>query len=338
MQNRLSRRRWWAGLVLVAWPITALAGNPPPALVPRQPTGFSTIEQRYVYAPPDEGKFEFPLIQGLTSPNEVVIREPMMCKGSASVSFEYSKAANKVVLEAKFHGLPYRMGFTRPVDVSTPYNQFPVSVQNGKWQIWIVGRVMSFETKFYYDATTLKLIGNEVDLPNGPPPNSFPVSVPTMQMACTPLFEGTPSGEANVRFEYPYGQIFDSVGKGGSYVAFLPFDLCKPDEYNVYYSRSLPISMAMTWDQILDNIHQGYPLSINLSLEPDPKPSYLDSRDNTMIGWGGIFPAVIPPGYDLEPGIGTLIPLDLNNCSSHVNGPWSTAYYNLCSGPTGGQP
>lgn len=325
--------RWWivAALLLVSAP--TLAQNPPPALVPRTPTGFSTIEQRYVYAPPDEGRIEIPLIQGLTSPNEVVIHEPSMCKGSAKLTFEYSKASNKVVLEADFKGLPYRMSFTRPKDVSTPYNQFPVSVQDGKWQIWIVGRVGSFETKFYYDSTTLKLIANEYDLPNGPPPNSFAVSVPTMQMACTPLFEATPGEQAHVRFEYPYNQIKDSVGLGGTYVAFLPFDLCKPDEYNVYYTRSLPLSMAMTWDQILDNIHQGYPLSINMSLEPDPKPSYLASRDNTMIGWGGIYPAVIPQGYDFEPGIGTLVRVDLDHCSSYVNGPWPSAYYNLCGSP-----
>jgi hypothetical protein len=322
----------WVSALLLLSSTAALAQSPPAALVPRNATGFSNIEQRYVYAPPDEGRLEIPLIPGLTSPNEVVIREPSMCRGSAKVTIEYSKSRGRVVLDATFRGLPYRMDFTRPADVSTPYNQFPVSVQDGKWQIWLVGRVFNFETLFYYDSTTLKLIGNEHDLPGGPPPNSFPVSVPVMHMTCMPLFEGTPGGFAHVRYEYPYNQIFDSVGRGGTYVAFLPFDLCKPDEYNVYYTKSLPLSMAMTWDQVLDNLHKGYSLSINLSLEPDPKPSYLDSRDNTMIGFGGVYPAVIPYGYDLEPGIGTLIPIDLNNCHSYVNGPWPTGYYNVCGG------
>jgi len=30
------------------------------------------------------------------------------------------------------------------------------------------------------------------------------------------------------------------------------------------------------------------------SYEPDPKPSYLDARDNVMIGWGSAWPRPAP--------------------------------------------
>ncbi|MER2562112.1 MAG: hypothetical protein ABTQ32_15405 [Myxococcaceae bacterium] len=337
MQRR-NRGSVLLGALMVVWNVgSAMAAPPAPGTAPIVPrplaTGFSTIEQRYVYAPPDKGRIEIPLSLGTGAPNEVFIQEPVMCQeqARAKVTIDYDKAANTVRVRGKFHkSLPYRMSYTRPVDVSTQYNQFPVSVTNGKWQIWIVGRML-FESTFYYDAATLQLIGNEADFPAGPPPNSIPVPVPTIQMLCTPMFEGNPQGDATIDTTYRYDQMLDMLGSGGTYVAFLPYNLCKPDEYGPYYvNGGLHPSRAMSFDQILASIWEGTGMAISTSLEPDPKPSFLDGRDNTMIGWGGSYPAQIPSGYSVQPISGLI--QTMTSCQTHIEPKFPPAYFNICGG------
>jgi hypothetical protein len=325
------KRALLLGLVTVALSLPAWALLPP-AIVPRTPTGASGIEQRYVYAPPDEGRFDIPLRLGLSAPNEVQLEEPSMCNGgSGHVSFQYSKRQNKVIMEADFKGLPYRMSYTRPEDVSTPYNRFPVSVSHGKWQLWIGGRVFTFSTHFYYDSATLRLLGHERDFPGGPPPGSFTVTLPTVQLLGTPLFEGTPEGNAHVRFEFAYDRLLDDIGGGGSYFVYIPPLLCKPDEVIPWYlNGGLPAADAMSWDQVLETIWKGGSIGISLSLEPDPKPSYLAARDNTMTSWGSFYPQVYPDGLDIDFFTGTY--LTRTSCATRINPPPPRAYYNLCGG------
>lgn len=320
--------------LLLAAPLCALAqATPPPPIVPRSNiTGFSTIEQRYTYAPPDEGEFVVHLQPGLSFPNEVDIQEPIMCQPTshAEVTVRYSKSQNKVTLDGNYVGLPYRMSYTRPRDVSTPYNQFPVSVQNGKWQTWFVTAMFGeLNTNFYYDSHTLQLIGSEDDVAN-PPADAIMIPVPTLQMVCTDIYEGTPEGNATIHAEYAYDQILDGMGTGGVHVAFLPFNLCQPDHYGIYYTKPLSPSKASSFDTVLDSIHRGYGMAFSQSLEPDPKPEYLMSRDNTMVGWGGLYPAEIPAGYDSNPADGTLQIRE--QCQTHVQRDWPSAYYNICGG------
>jgi hypothetical protein len=311
----------------------ALATTPAP-LTPRTPTGISTVEQRYVYAPPNEGSFEVPLRLGAAAPTEVAIEEPIQCRSDAwaRARITYSKSRNEVVLEATYDGLPYRMSYTRAVDISTPYNQFPVSVTQGKWQIWFVGRMLNFDTTYYYDASTLQLIGSEHDLPGGPPANSIAVPIATMHMTSTPLFEGTPEGKASVRFVFRYDQMLDDRSSGGVYFSYVPYNLCKPDEYGLYYTDGgLAVSKAMNFDQVLQSIWSGYGMALATSLEPDPKPSYLDSRDNPMITWAGTYPMVTPRGYESNPINGTL--RLRQSCGTHLQPPFTPAYYNRCAAP-----
>lgn len=307
--------------------------QPSVPLVPRATTGFSTVEQRHVYAPPDEGSFEIALRLGMAAPNEVLIEEPEQCRpeAKATARLTYSKRQNKVVLEAEYDGLPYRMSYTRPDDISTPYNQFPQSVRDGKWQIWFVGRLLNFRTTFYYDATTLRLIGHAQDLPGGPPPHSIPVQLPTLHMFGTPIFEGTPDGKAKVRFEYRYDQMLDEVGKGGVYYSYAPYSLCKPDEYRPYYTDGgLPPSLAMSFDQVLESIWSGHGMMLATSLEPDPKPEYLASRDNPMITWAGVYPMNMPEGVEFNL-ISNTVSVK-TTCGTRILPQFPNAYFNLCAG------
>lgn len=321
--------------VQVLWAFMLTAGSSwaqTAPIVPRpKATGFSTVEQRYTYAPPNKGELVIPLQIGAVAPTETVLEEPIMCSpdATAQVTIKYDKSKNEVKFVADFHkALPYRMSHTRP-DVSTPYNQFPVSVQDGKWQMWFVTRLFSFETNFYYDASTLQLIGNEAEFPGGPPPNSFPISVPTIHMVCSPIFEGDPNGNAHLEVTYRYDQILDDRGAGGTYAAFLPYNLCKPDQYGVYYvNGGLPVAKASNFDQVLQSIWEGYGMAISSSLEPDPKPAYLNSRDNTMIGWGGGYPATMPNGVTIDPVNGLV--KNRTSCATHEAPSFPAAYFNLC--------
>ena len=265
---------------------------------------------------------------------ELILEEPEMCRpgAGASARVTYSKKRNEVELEAEFEGLPYRMSFTRPEDVSTPYNQFPVEVRNGKWQFWFVGRMLNFDTTFYYHATTLQLIGSEWDLPGGPPPNSIAVPIATMHMTSTPLFEGKPNGKAKVRFVFRYDRMLDEQGKGGVFFSYVPANLCKPDELMPYYTDGgLPVSAALNFDQVLQSIWAGYGMSLAVSLEPDPKPTYLLSRDNPMIAWSATYPNLRPKGYATNPFSGTVSRSDV--CATRIQPHYPAAYYNRCASP-----
>jgi len=313
----------------------ASPSNPLPALVPRKPTGFSTIEQRYVYATPDEGVIEFPLQTGFAAPDEVAIEEPSMCNGgSATVRFTYSKSHNTVRFEAVFKGLPYRMSYTRPDDLSTQWNQWPTSITEGVWQIWLVGKMFTRYSNFYYDAATLDLIGNEFDLAKtgGPPPGSFPVSLPVLHMIETPLFEGQPNGDAYTCVDYAYNNMVDDLGTGGTMQTYAPKKLCRPDDLVPYYTNGgVPASEHLTFDDFIDSINSGYTIMVAVSLEPRVKPAYLAARDNLMIGYTAMW-----PGFEFDGGVYQLDPISgtfatrTSPCATHIAPPLPGAYYDFC--------
>jgi hypothetical protein len=322
--------------VLAAAPLLALAqSSPPEAIVPRPngATGYSSIEQRWVYAPPDEGTLEFDLIPGAGAPNEVIIQEPVMCQpdSSAHATVKYSKSKDLVDVTIDYHGLPYRMSYTRPVDISTQFNQYPVSVQDGRWQVWFVQESPVNTANFYYDPNTLQLLGSEFDTPN-PPADAIVIPVPTMRMIQSPIFEGNKKGLAHFHETFSYSKMIDWEGTAGVAVAFLPFNLCFPDQYSTYYTNGgLPTDKALSFDDVLGNIHGGYGLAVATSLEPAVKPDYLKARDNPMIGWAGGYPQAIPGhGVFADPIQGTV---EYDACGpTHINRGWSSAYYNVCFG------
>lgn len=305
----------------------------PAPLEPRTPTGFSTIAQDYVYAPPDEGSFSFPLRLGGGAPGELSIQEPSMCRGSAAARVDYSKARNTVRLRVKLDGLPYRMDAAMQ-DMSHQWNQFPTEVQDGKWQVWFVGELFSKESIFWYDGESGELIGNEYDVDvETLPPAAIPVPIPVIQMVCiTPLFESDPRTlKARVDVTVKYDQILDAIGTGGVLVAYVPKRLCAPDEVVTYYtSDGLDPAEAMTFDDVLASIHSGRGMALATSLEPDPKPDYLRARDTPMIGWSGGYPQSAPEGIKVNPLTGEMRVDD--SCATRQLDFWPAATYNFCPG------
>lgn len=310
-------------------------------------SNFEAFSELSTYgAPEDEGRIRFPLAAGrLSIPGEVDIVTPEMLAGSAEVTITYSKEDNEVTLAADVEGLPYQLDITRPEDVSTPYNQQPVSIEDGKWQMWFIGNWFDRETYFWYDGETKDLIANEFDLPEGVPDPNNPVDVngdgvedipylvtEAAQMVGTPIFEGNPDGTLQIEFTYDYDQILDDRGTGGAYVAGLPFNLDRPEEFGLYYTQgNVPVSEAMSFDDILKSIRNdevGFGtggMNIAFSLEPDPKPEYLDSRDNTMIAWDNFYPYLTPEGVLADISAGTYRFQTPSDLQIHQNPPFPAA-------------
>lgn len=269
-----------------------------------------------LFVPEDTGRIRIPLSVGrFASVDSVNIVTPETLAGSSEAIFTYSKAANQVTLELNIEGLPFRPTFTRPEDVSTPFYQQPVSVEEGKWQLFLITRFA--ETTFWYDGQSGGLIGNEFDIFDQPIPADTPIDidgdgideisivVPANQAIGTPLFDGNPDGTTNVTFDFEYDQLLDEIGTAGVFgtaAVTIPFNLNRPDETGIYYTQGgLPVSEASSWDDVIATIRNTQSFPLFLSLVPDPKPDYLAARDSTMIAHVSIYPNVTPQGVVFDP-------------------------------------
>ncbi len=305
--------------------------------VPELSNGRSTIEDRYVYAPPDEGSIEFDMTQGFCLPNEFCFRG---LEGEVHIRIDYSKSANTVDLYANWTegAYPYRQTFSKDFDDSTAFNTQPTTVSDGRWQMWMMGSIIGrYQENAYYDATTLDFIGTRYDFePIGPRPwppagTYFPVPATATRMFCTPLFESNPDGSGSAHFTFNYDRMEDMMGTPGVIALIIPYNLCRPDELNNYWTQTrLPDEMYMSWDWFLESIWNGEGIGVASSYEPFPKPAYLAYRDATFIGWGNMYPQEIPRPMRLDMrSFGTLIEED------GINGqldPWPAGSVDLCGG------
>ncbi len=286
-------------------------------------------------APKDEGRIRIPLGLGMTIPDEVELHEPEMEAGYGEATITYSKADNQVTMDFQFEGLPYKLDVTRPEDVSTPFNQHLVSVEDGKWQMWIIGELFTAESTFWYDGETKQLIGNEFDIFDEIPTDDTPidvngdgvedisVEVPVVHMFESPIFEGNPDGTASFSYTWQYDQLLDDLGTAGAFVAMLRYELDAPDTVGLYYTEGgLPVSEALTWDDILANIRSGQNFSLITSLEPDPKPDFLASRSNIMEAFSNIYPTLTPDDVVLDFLTGEYSFKELSDRVTHINDPW----------------
>lgn len=334
----MGRSRSLLLLLTLAFSVSAAAQTPSPALVPRvnasgQPaeTGFSTAEQRHVYAPPDEGVIEFPLQVGAL-PMELAIEEQSMCDGSANVRIEYSKSKNYVKLDAKFKGLPYKPSYCYEWNPTTDFNKFPDCVDEGAWQMWFIVKNFTRDIIFWYDAETLDLLGSEYDFPTRVPTDraAFQVVIPGVHMIESPLFHPEPDGDGHFQWEFAYDGMVDYEGTAGVLATFVPTNLCFPDEYITYWTNGgMPLDEKLTGDDMLQSVWAGYGINVTTSLEPDPKPEYLRGRDNIMIGHTGNYPQVVPDGYMFDFRGATVVPR--TSCETHQNDPWPAYYPDMCS-------
>lgn len=243
------------------------------------------------------GTLDVPMGFNTSGGREMQIWEPSMCDGAAEVQVSFDRNAGTLAIDAHFEGLPYRPTYCYDYNPGTPYNEYPDCVSDGRWQLWLVGRFFTLSSTFYYDGLTGQLIANEHDLEGPLPPTAFPIVLPVGQMLCTDFFESDPDTlVADGHFEFDYHHITDMLGSAGVFFSVVPQNLFDPSSLTVYYTDGgLDPSLAMDFDDVIEDIAEGKGgLMTVTSYEPFPKPSYLDARDNLMIGWGGAWPTPDP--------------------------------------------
>ena len=307
-------------------------------------SGTSDIEGRTVYAPANEGEISYDMTNDISLPGELNIEEPSMLKGGAHVDIKYSKKANTVKVHLTAKGLPYRHTFTKNFNDSTQFNPQLTQLADAHWQFWLFGTTFGrYHELVYYDATTLAILGTQWDFA---PYTSTPfpaagtyISAPVngIRMICSPEFEGKPNGDLDFEFTLQYDHIADAVGSPGVVNLVMPFSLCEPDGLSNYWSSvRLPDSMFMTWDYYLQSVWNGEGIGSVFTAEPPVKPPPLTFRDNDMVGWGQIWPQIIPKGTGMDfltaangTGGGSLRPI---HGSTYQLAPWPPSTRHNCGG------
>ncbi|HEX7666504.1 MAG TPA: hypothetical protein VF407_18385, partial [Polyangiaceae bacterium] len=287
---------------------------------------------------------EFPMTMNISLPSELSIQEKSMIDGWAKVRIKYSKRRNTVDVYLTAKGLPYRKTFTKDFDDSTEFNFEYKTLPDAHWQFWLMGTLFGrYHEIAYYDSTSLKFLGTKWDfVPFGSRP--FPAAgtfitapVNAIRMICSPIFEGRPNGDLEYHYQLQYDHIADAMGSPGTVNAVLPFDLCEPDKLENYWSNTrLSDDMFMTWDYYLQSIWNGEGLGTVFTAEPAVKPGELGFRDNNMVGWGQIYPELVPQGMGMDFltaanafGGGSMIPI---HGSTYQLKPWPDSTRHKCGG------
>jgi hypothetical protein len=235
---------------------------------------------------------------------------PKHLKGT--VRIDWDKAANTVRYMIKFIGLPVSPTITRIdggdpeiTDPSDPphfipapqatwwYNRFhrapkdfPVVPSDGTaYRLWTIAATFNTrKTAFYYDATTFLLQGSAFDFPAGPPPHTFPVTLPFASITSSLLLYPDARGFVARAYTVAYDQY---TSEGGYWAdaptAFIPHNLCRSSEYQPvlgqlrpYITPFRPVAEALSWDAVL---RQG--ISFDLTIEagrPDVPPGGDDNN------------------------------------------------------------
>lgn len=224
----------------------------------------------------EKGSLTMPLHRGGAVAFETFLPKlPSNCEGEMVLDLSWDEEENwvKVHLSGK-HILQRKPSIRRTEGVNfIPNAGWPEQkdFDNGRYQFWILSPAPMIT--FYYDATTLDMIGSENEYPT-PPPGSIPVPIPGIKLFSTPFFE--PDAEGNVDFTYTFA--YDHCVRGdrpNEYAHHLntypPTNLCyaNPVRYDLttsrpYLSKPLPASQALSFSEYLRN-----GLIFDTTIEPD---------------------------------------------------------------------
>ncbi len=250
-----------------------------------------------------KGFMTVPLYRGVGVPPEAtVIALPNNCEGQIEANLRWDEATNEVKVKLRGKGVlvPHPN-----IDRVPGVNYFPnpfwpeiEDISNGRYQFWIISQGELLD--FYYDGTTLDLLGSEIDFPS-PPPGSITISIPSVRAIGTDFFQPDANGDLEFDFTFAYDKMvrgdlpqFAQVVEG-----FPTPNLCYSNQYRVDqsylrgYARTLPASEAKNFADYLRN---GFFLSI--TVEPPeyytyPPLDHLFSTYSNATQFGG----AVPRGY-----------------------------------------
>ncbi|HEX4446197.1 MAG TPA: hypothetical protein VH044_05660 [Polyangiaceae bacterium] len=212
-------------------------------------------------------------------------------KMKSTIRVDWDQAANKVTYTVKGINFPVMPTVTRTEGVnyfSDPFHNAAKDIHGGAYRLWILLGSTTNQTQFFYDPTTLQLLGSTFDFTaaSPPPANAIPATFPIFSTTGSNQFDPDSHGNVLHQFTLPYTAITnESATFARAFASFVPLDLCEAkalqpavSQLRPYVTPWQPISPAPVWS---DMLHAGIGFSIQL-----------DDRVPLNNGFGGNLPYV----------------------------------------------
>lgn len=209
-----------------------------------------------------KGKLEMPLFRGNVMPFEITIaKAPSGCSGELKLTLSWDEEDNEVRLRLDGeHVLTPHPTVLRTTGVDYFPNAFlpePEDVVNGRNQFWVI--TTGPKINFYYDSTTLNLMGSEYDFAS-PPPGAIPLPLPTLRAVGSPFFQPESDGDLHFSWNFAYDHVTrgDRPEFSHHFVSFPPPNLCQAHPFRFdlstarpYVSKPRPASEATNFGDFL---------------------------------------------------------------------------------------
>lgn len=253
------------------------------------------------------GSLTLSLHRGGSTPFEAFLPAlPSNCEGEMTLTLSWDEQENWVhgKLEGEHVLVPYPS-----IHRTDGVNFFPNPIWpeqkdfiNGRYLLWTLSPARMIT--FYYDRTTLDILGSEFEFPT-PPPGAIPLTIPGLKLFPTPFFQPDHDGNVDLEWSLPY----DNVVRGDlpqfthSYFSEPPANLClsNPVRYDLsttlgYTSPARPAGEALSFSEYLRN-----GLIFDITAEPPayftfpPVAGQTSFYSGTTVVGGGI-----PRGWSLD--------------------------------------
>ena len=251
-----------------------------------------------------KGVIAIPLFRGAAPQPEVTIPAlPNNCERHVDMTVRWNEEEDWVKVNLRGKGVLEQFPtITRTEGVNFFPNQFWPEIKDivhGRYQFWFISAAE--ELTFYYDATTLDLLGSELDFPSQPP-NTIAIPIPSAKIVGSEFIQPDANGDLDVELTFPYSGVVrgDRPDLAHHMVGF-PFpNLCQGNQYRFdlstargYISKPLPASHARPFSDYLRN-----GLIYSITVEP-PTPYVDPPLDTQFVTYGNAttFGGFIPDGY-----------------------------------------
>jgi hypothetical protein len=244
----------------------------------------------------DKGALLAPLYRGAFPGIEDLVWAPPdgdCSKRQLTVRIDWDSAANTVHYVVKGRHVDVNPTVTRTLGVDFFPDQFhndPQSFDGGIYRLWTILASTNTTANFYYDATTLDLLGSEFDF-STPPPNAITQPFPVFSLMSSNPF--VPDADGNVLHEYTLRYDAFTVEDGvfsRVLVTFIPLNLshAAPLQPNIselrpYVSPWQPPGQALNFR---DMLHAG--LAFDTSLDPSAPPPPPGFGHNVPYAFAGV--------------------------------------------------
>lgn len=284
----------------------------------------------------EKGSLRLDLNRGAAVPLELTVIDTPSPDGSIELKLDWDEEENEV--RVRLHG---KNVLERYPDVDrvpgvnfleNPWFPEPEDIVDGRYQLWIVttGRMLTF----YYDPTTLDLMGSDLDFET--PPAAIPVPFPSLRLFGSPFFQPKPNGDLNFEWTFDYDQVRrgDLPHLSEYYLTFPPPNLCGANPYRVdlsalrpYGSKPLPLSEAPSFSEYLRG---GFLFDITV----EPAAYFTDRAIQTGIGsysQSTLVAGAIPKGWtmDIDAAFGNNAPPIRPWAGAGASGLWTPPFHHL---------